>query len=84
MRKLKIYVDKYGPEVGPRLYHILQSQAAHASVGARLRKKLEAIRDRSARPLPLFDERPAAVEAVGPRAESLNPSAGLLAPPHGR
>ena len=56
MRKLQSYVDRYGPEVGPRLYHVLQSQAGHASVGARLRRKLDAIRARSERTLPLFPE----------------------------
>ena len=56
MRKLQSYVDRYGPEVGSRLYRMLQSQAGHASVGARLRRKLETIRERSARPLPLFPE----------------------------
>lgn len=56
MRKLSIYVDRYGPEVGPQLYRMLQSQAGHASVGARLRRKLEAIRARAARTLPLFPE----------------------------
>ena len=32
MRKLQIYIDKYGPVAGPKLYHTLQSQAAHAGV----------------------------------------------------
>ena len=32
MRRLENYVRKYGPEVGPVLYHALQSQAAHAGV----------------------------------------------------
>ncbi len=43
MRKLHIYVAKYGPEAGPKLYHALQSQAAHAGVSARLRRKLQAV-----------------------------------------
>jgi hypothetical protein len=55
MRKLENFVTKYGSEVGTRLYHVLQSQAGHASVGARLRRKMEAIRARSERPLPLFE-----------------------------
>jgi len=62
LRKLQIYVNRYGPEVGPRLYQMLQSQAGHASVGARLRRKLDAIRSRADRTLPLFPEpKPAAV-----------------------
>ena len=56
MRKLQIYVDRYGPEVGPQLYRMLQSQAGHASVGARLRRKLDAARTRATQPLPLFPE----------------------------
>jgi hypothetical protein len=40
MRRLENYVRKYGPEVGPMLYHTLQSQAAHAGVSARLRRKI--------------------------------------------
>ena len=32
MRRLENYVRKYGPEFGPKLYHALQSQAAHAGV----------------------------------------------------
>jgi hypothetical protein len=41
MRRLENYVRKYGPEFGPILYHVLQSQAAHAGVSARLRRKIE-------------------------------------------
>ncbi|WP_148595354.1 hypothetical protein [Aquisphaera giovannonii] len=43
MRKRQLYIDKYGPIAGSKLYHALQSQAAHAGVSARLRRKLEAI-----------------------------------------
>lgn len=46
MRKLEIYVRKYGPEAGPRLYHALQSQAAHAGVSARLRRKIDVLEGR--------------------------------------
>ena len=56
MRRLQSYVDRYGPEVGPQLYRTLQSQAGHASVGARLRRKLESIRARGDWALPLFPE----------------------------
>lgn len=61
MRRLENYVRKYGPEVGPVLYHALQSQAGHASVSARLRRKLVEMREPRAvaqhpdrGPLPLF------------------------------
>jgi hypothetical protein len=43
LRKLDNYVRKYGPEFDPKLYHALQSQAAHAGVSARLRRKIESL-----------------------------------------
>jgi hypothetical protein len=43
MRRLENYVRKYGPEFGPIYYHVLQSQAAHAGVSARLRRKLDVL-----------------------------------------
>ena len=84
MRKLQIYVDKYGPEVGPKLFHLLQSQAAHAGVSARLRKKIEAIRDRGLKPLPLFDEAPRTEVEVEVRPTEFSPAAVLPSPPPGR
>lgn len=69
MRRLSSYVAKYGPEAGPKLFHVLQSQAAHAGVSARRKRKIAAILERRSAPLPLFDApaspRPAP-EAVGP------------------
>jgi len=47
MRRLQSYVNKYGPEAGPKLYHALQSQAAHAGVSARLRRKIDSLSGRS-------------------------------------
>ncbi|AMV40885.1 hypothetical protein [Planctomyces sp. SH-PL62] len=47
MRRLENYVRKYGPEAGPKLFHALQSQAAHAGVSARLRKKIDVLEGRS-------------------------------------
>lgn len=65
-RRLENYVKKYGPEVGPKFCHVLQSQAAHAGVSARLRRKLSVLEGRTPsakRPaalaaglLPLFPE----------------------------
>ena len=43
MRKRELYWKKYGPDAGEKLYHALQSQAAHAGVSARLRRKLDAL-----------------------------------------
>jgi hypothetical protein len=43
MRKRESYLKKYGPVAGEKLYHALQSQAAHAGVSARLRRKLDAL-----------------------------------------
>jgi hypothetical protein len=65
MRKLDRYIARYGPETGPKLFHLLQSQAGHASASARLRRKLAELtnslpRERRRRPtgevLPLFPE----------------------------
>ena len=56
MRKLQSYINRYGPEAGPKLYQVLQSQAAHAGVSARLRRKIVAIAEQRSRPLPLFPE----------------------------
>ena len=66
MRKRQSYIDRYGPVAGSKLYRALQSQAAHAGVSARLRRKLEALqrgetwppaRDRDeSGALPLFPE----------------------------
>ncbi len=53
---LQAYIERYGPEAGPKLYQGLQSQAAHAGVSARLRRKLLALAERQSRPLPLFPE----------------------------
>jgi hypothetical protein len=75
MRKLESYVKKYGPVAGPKLYHALQSQAAHAGVSARLRRKIGALTGRPVpqgakaavgpEALPLFPEPVAGPEAVG-------------------
>ncbi|WP_165226430.1 hypothetical protein [Aquisphaera insulae] len=71
MRRLENYVRKYGPEFGPILYHALQSQAAHAGVSARLRRKIDVLTGKvPASPrtrrvvdtLPLFPEEPSAAE----------------------
>ena len=60
MRRLENYVRKYGLEFGPVYYHTLQSQAAHAGVSARLRRKLDILTGKvlppsKAEPMPLFD-----------------------------
>jgi hypothetical protein len=65
MRKLERYIARYGPEAGPKLFHILQSQAGHASVSARLRRKIAslsqspatvAVQQSEPEALPLFPE----------------------------
>ncbi len=71
MRCLENYILKYGQEFGPVLYHALQSQAAHAGVSARLRRKLAVLTGKTPavlknppaeKPLPLFPEPVAALE----------------------
>lgn len=63
LRKIEHYIARYGPVAGPKLYRALQSQAAHAGVSARLRRKIEQLSGRSSGPrralepaLPLFPE----------------------------
>jgi hypothetical protein len=63
MRRLENYVKKYGHEAGPKLFYALQSQAAHAGVSARLRRKIDVLTGKvpvvqKAEPetLPLFPE----------------------------
>lgn len=73
MRRLENYVRKYGPEFGPVLYHALQSQAAHAGVSARLRRKIDVLTGRTPassrkstvkESLPLFPESGCETEAT--------------------
>jgi hypothetical protein len=52
VRRLQNYVRKYGPEFGPKLYHALQSQAAHAGVSARLRRKIDVLTGKAPTPTP--------------------------------
>ena len=70
MRRLENYVRKYGPVAGPMLFRTLQSQAAHAGVSARLRKKIDALEGRvQAPPPPTSRESYPLFEGV-PREES--------------
>jgi hypothetical protein len=79
MRRLENYVRKYGPDVGPVLYHLLQSQAAHAGVSARLRRKIDVLsgkapaspRSKRSEPLPLFPEIGGHPETETPETVSL-------------
>jgi hypothetical protein len=76
MRRLENYVKKYGPEFGPKLFHALQSQAAHAGVSARLRKKIDVLAGKAPAPklenttLPLFPESVQVTSDVLPAAVS--------------
>lgn len=63
MRKRERYIARYGPEIGAKLFHLLQSQAGHASVSARLRRKIATMtgaptekRTPNVENLPLFPE----------------------------
>lgn len=48
MQRLQSYVAKYGPEFGPKYYHIMQSRSARVGVSARLRRKIAEIQAREA------------------------------------
>jgi hypothetical protein len=69
MRRLASYIAKYGPEAGPKLYHALQSQAAHAGVSARRKRKIADLLERRSRLLPLFDSPPARETEAKPSLE---------------
>jgi hypothetical protein len=90
MRRLENYVRKYGPEFGPVLYHVLQSQAAHAGVSARLRRKIHILSGKTpaapskvqtgeSESLPLFPETgspESAEQAAAPEDAELLQAAG--------
>jgi hypothetical protein len=72
VRKLEVFVNKYGPIAGPKLFHALQSQAACAGVSARRKRIIEELTGVRPRPiekaepetLPLFPEtKPCAASA---------------------
>ncbi len=65
MNMLQGCIERYGPEAGPKLHRVLQSQAAHAGVSARLRRKMVAMVEQGSRPLPLFAA-PATIGAESP------------------
>jgi len=85
MRKLERYIARYGPETGPKLFHLLQSQAGHASVSARLRRKIATLtgspvrtpsRPRVEQEMPLFAGSEPEPEPIGVAlAEELHTSA---------
>ncbi len=67
MKTIQGYVDRFGPVVGPKLFHIEKSRAAYKGVSTRRRRQIEAItgkpwrrRKPTSRPaseaLPLFPE----------------------------
>lgn len=64
IRRLENFVSKYGPEAGPKLFHALQSQAAHAGVSARLRKKIDVLEGRVPAAVKVKPERYPLFEAV--------------------
>lgn len=37
---LQRYIDQYGPEAGPKLFHILRSRAAYKGVSTRRRHRI--------------------------------------------
>ncbi|WP_406699711.1 hypothetical protein V5E97_12710 [Singulisphaera sp. Ch08] len=76
LRRLENYINKYGPEVGPKLYHLLQSQAAHAGVSARLRRKLDVLEGRTPAPVKRADDKPL---PLFPEVENEPVSADLVA-----
>ena len=84
MRRLENYVRKYGHEFGPIYYHMLQSQAAHAQVASRLRRKLDILSGKvpapktvaPPEPMPLFDGMTMADTSIYEAGTVLSASAG--------
>jgi hypothetical protein len=72
VRRLENFVQKYGPEAGPVVYHVLQSQAAHAGVSARLRRKLDVLAGK----IPASPSRPQVGESVAEESLPLFPERG--------
>lgn len=49
MHKLESYVTKYGPAAGPKLYHAMQSRAAHIGASARRARIIEELTGKATR-----------------------------------
>jgi hypothetical protein len=73
MNTVQGYIDRFGPIVGPKLFHLERSRAAYKGVSTRRRRRIEAITGKPFRKrvparkpadvaLPLFPES-AAVES---------------------
>ena len=43
MSKLQAYIDRYGPEAGPKLHRALKSRAAYKGVSTRRRRQIEVL-----------------------------------------
>src|SRR3954452_13999257 len=40
------YIESYGPEVGPKIHHVMRSRAAYKGVSTRRRHQIEALTGR--------------------------------------
>jgi hypothetical protein len=43
---LERYIENYGPEVGPKIHHVMRSRAAYKGVSTRRRHQIEALTGR--------------------------------------
>src|SRR5215218_10098283 len=43
---LERYIENYGPEVGPKIHHVMRSRAAYKGVSTRRRHRIEALTGR--------------------------------------
>ena len=50
MNTLQGYIEKFGPEAGPKIYHITKSRAAYKGVSTKRRHRIEALTGRPYRP----------------------------------
>ena len=46
MSTLEAYIERYGPEAGPKLHRALRSRAAYKGVSTRRRRQIEALTGR--------------------------------------
>jgi hypothetical protein len=71
-KTLQKYIDRYGPEAGPKLFHVLKSRAGHKGVSTRLRHQIEHL---TGRPYRIRHRSEAQGQLTLPLAEPVGPPA---------
>ena len=68
MKTLQDYVAAYGPEAGPKMFHLVRSRAAYKGVSTRRRHAIESLTGR-----PYRVRRPAAPQTAPAERQALLP-----------